>query len=195
MRNRFNLTESEKNRIRGLHKNYSIIKEQVKRGCMDDTAPNYDSTALEDDGSCYEQGGSGYKGQLKYGDEGYISKKSKKRRKKKSTIILKDQVQLSPGSRNYQMSLEKFIEHIKNGGEESLFTYDDNIHIAVLSGHMLNLSDYTWTKGSINDFGDGATQNYKIVGDTIVFEGPKTGQFEGAVISPKAGENTKEVKK
>ena len=28
MRNRFNITEEEKNRIRGLHKNYSIIKEQ-----------------------------------------------------------------------------------------------------------------------------------------------------------------------
>ena len=29
MRNRFNLNEEEKNRIRGLHKNYSIIKEQI----------------------------------------------------------------------------------------------------------------------------------------------------------------------
>ena len=28
MNNRFNLNEEEKNRIRGLHKNYSIIKEQ-----------------------------------------------------------------------------------------------------------------------------------------------------------------------
>ena len=28
MKNRFNITEEEKNIIRGLHKNYSIIKEQ-----------------------------------------------------------------------------------------------------------------------------------------------------------------------
>ena len=29
MRNRFNINESEKNRIRKLHKNYSVIKEQI----------------------------------------------------------------------------------------------------------------------------------------------------------------------
>lgn len=32
MKNRFNINESEKNRIRGLHKNYSIIKEETIMG-------------------------------------------------------------------------------------------------------------------------------------------------------------------
>ena len=32
MHNRFNINESEKSRIRGLHKNYSIIKEETIMG-------------------------------------------------------------------------------------------------------------------------------------------------------------------
>ena len=75
MKNIFELSEEEKNRIRGLHESFKnthggLIIEQdtntgttkvtVIKGCMDKLAKNYNDKATEDDGSCeYKDGAIG----------------------------------------------------------------------------------------------------------------------------------------
>ena len=85
MKNIFELSEEEKNRIRGLHESFKnthgglIIEQDTNtgttkvvaiKGCMDKAAKNYNEKATEDDGSCeYPAGAIGGTG-LEDGGEG-----------------------------------------------------------------------------------------------------------------------------